>query len=90
MEPAQDLRTLGDLPIGCRVMYRSKTEWRTAVISRRSEAGVMLSVASPKGRNYRLSRDLFTEIVFHRGLPVLASHVSDTWPENFSSYDARW
>lgn len=81
---------LNDLPIGSRLLYRSKDDWRSAVISRFGEEKATLIVCSPTGRTYRLSRLLETEIFFDGKFPVLKSGKKDTWRENFTTYDSRW
>lgn len=81
---------LSSIPIGGRLLVRSRVDWRTAVVARVSEADVTLSVASPKGRNYRLRRDPELEVGFENGLHFLRSESGDKWTENFASYDLRW
>jgi hypothetical protein len=79
------------MPLGGRLLVRSKKDWRVAVVSRISVEGVItLSVASPRGTNYRLRRDADTEIAFDGTIPFLTSDSDDAWHENFSSYDSRW
>jgi hypothetical protein len=89
VETSQTLITLGELPIGARLLVRSKKDWRTAVISKVIEQTVTLIVASPSGYSYRLRRNLQTEIFFDGILPILEKHEED-WRENFSKYDTRW
>ncbi|QYO66166.1 hypothetical protein [Leptolyngbya sp. 7M] len=82
--------TLGDLHLGSRLLYRSKKDWRTAVVSRIAEDGITISVASPTGYNYRVKRPTDDRLEFHGAMPLLVSDFGDLWQENFSSYDKRW
>lgn len=82
--------TLGEIPVGGRLLVRSKKDWRFAVVCRKSEAGVSLAVASPTGCNYRLRRPADASIQFDGKIPFLASEVRDLWRDNFSCYDRRW
>ncbi|PYS89859.1 MAG: hypothetical protein DMF62_06295 [Acidobacteria bacterium] len=90
MEPSENLIGLGTLPLGARLLFRSRSDWRSAVISRKTDDGVTLSVASPKGRNYRLRRDPESAVGIADGLHFLHSQASDVWTDNFASYDSRW
>jgi hypothetical protein len=90
MEPSENLIGLGTLPLGARLLFRSRNDWRTAVISRKADDGVTLSVASPKGRNYRLRRDAELMVGIADGLHFLRSETNDLWTDNFASYDSRW
>ncbi len=84
-----ETKTLADLPIGARLLVRSKLDWRTAAISKIVDENVTLTVASPTGFSYRLKRSLDTEIYFDGIFPILT--VSDeNWRENFTKYDIRW
>lgn len=90
METTEILKTLGELPIGARLLIRSKTDWRSAVVCRRAEEKATLSVCSPSGRTYRLHRNLESEIVFDGFIAILKIETGDTWRENFTKYDFRW
>lgn len=81
--------TLADLPIGSRLLVRSKKDWRSAAISKVIEETVTIIVASPSGFSYRLRRNLETEISFDGDLPILESS-DENWRENFTKYDVRW
>ena len=83
-------RTLSDLPIGARLLYRAKDDWRTAVVSKIEGEKATLIVCSPTGRTYRLRRDLNSQLIIDGSLPVLKVKVKDKWRENFSKYDLRW
>jgi len=82
--------TLRELPIGARLLIRSKTDWRAAVVSQFYEEKATLIVCSPTGRTYRLRRLLEMEIIFDGKIPILKSDLEDSWRENFSKYDVRW
>ena len=90
MESAKALIKLSDIPIGGRVLVRSRVDWRTAVVSRITDEGITLSVASPKGRNYRLRRTAEHAVGIANGLPFLVSETRENWNENFAVYDSRW
>lgn len=89
--PENQLR-LADLPIGARLLVRSRSDWRTAAISRFLEdtGTVVLTVCSPSGHAYRLRRDLSTEVFLEGGFAILPSDADDTWRDNFTGYDRRW
>jgi hypothetical protein len=84
------LKTLCELPIGARLLIRSKTDWRSAVVARLDPEKVTISVCSPTGRTYRLRRRLETEIIFDGGIPILKIETLENWRENFTKYDFRW
>lgn len=90
MEITETLLTLGELPIGARLLVRTKTDWRTAVVCRHTEEKATLAVCSPSGRTYRLHRLLESEVIFDGFLPILKIESVDTWRENFTKYDSRW
>ena len=90
MEPSQIKLTLANLPLGGRLLVRSKTDWRVAVVCRIAEDKITISVASPKGYNYRLRRPLDAVIDFDGRIPFLTLDSAEPWRENFSAYDARW
>jgi len=82
--------TLRELPVGARLLIRSKTDWRVAVISQFYEEKATLIVCSPNGRTYRLRRLIEMEVIYDGKIPILKSDLEDTWRDNFSKYDARW
>lgn len=87
---SSDTSTLGALPVGSRLLIRSKKNWRFAVVSRKTEEFVSISVASPTGYNYRLKRGVELSLEFDGAIPILVSVEADGWRENFSPYDFRW
>jgi hypothetical protein len=90
VETSPTLKTLRELPIGARLLIRSKTDWRSAVVSRFDLEIVVLSVCSPSGRTYRLRRNLEAEIIFDGRIPILKIETEEDWRENFTKYDFRW
>jgi hypothetical protein len=83
-------KILGELPLGARLLYRAKDDWRSAVISRIDEEKATLIVCSPSGRTYRLRRLIDAEIVFDGRIPILKDDRREDWRENFTIYDLRW
>lgn len=79
-----------ELPIGARLLIRSKTDWRSAVVSRFGEEKATLIVCSPTGRTYRLQRLLGAEITLDGKIPILKIEREENWRENFTKYDFRW
>lgn len=90
MEPAKDIKTLGNFPVGFRLLVRSKSDWRPAVVCRKTDEFVSLAVASPKGGTYRLRRAASIELLFDGQVPYLRAKEKDNWRDNFSRYDIRW
>ncbi|MGI8639814.1 MAG: hypothetical protein ACR2MG_07650 [Pyrinomonadaceae bacterium] len=90
METPETQITLRDLPIGARLLVRSKKDWRFAVVSKFNEEKATLIVCSPSGRTYRLRRLLDAEIVFDGKIPILKFETEENWRDNFSKYDVRW
>ena len=90
METAETQITLRDLPVGARLLVRSKIDWRVAVISKFDEEKATLIVCSPLGRTYRLRRFLDAEIIFDGNIPILKTEPEENWRENLSRYDFRW
>ncbi len=90
MESAEILNTLAELPIGGRLLFRSRTTWRAAYVVRVTDDGVVLSVCSPTGRNYRLRRPLTTAVELDGPIPVLSGDIIEPWRDNFACYDSRW
>lgn len=90
MEPAETQLTLGEFPLGGRLLVRSKKDWRTAAVSRINEDFVTLSIASPTGYNYRIRRTADQIISFDGPMPFLPKEEAEPWRENFTGYDLRW
>ncbi len=81
---------LSELPIGGRLLIRSKKDWRVAVVSRITEEKVTLIVCSPFGRTYRMHRNIDCEIIYDGKIPLLKCDSEEDWRDNFSTYDIRW
>lgn len=90
METPEMNITLGDLPIGARLLVRTKTDWRTAVVSQFYTEKATLIVCSPSGRTYRLRRLLEMEVIFDGKIPILKNDLEENWRENFTKYDSCW
>lgn len=90
MEPAIDRLRLADIPVGGRLLVRSKKDWRVAVVARKTEEFISISIASPSGYNYRIRRTGDEQIFFDGLIPFLPRDKSEPWRENFSDYDVRW
>lgn len=82
--------TLRELPVGARLLIRSKTDWRVAVVSRFYEEKATLIVCSPNGRTYRLRRFVEMEIIYDGEIAILKSDSEEDWRDNFIKYDVRW
>jgi hypothetical protein len=90
VESAETQIALNSLPIGARLLVRSRKDWRTAAVSKIVEDRVVLTVCSPTGRTYRLRRELDTEIFFEGIIPILKYDLPENWRDNFTPYDHRW
>ena len=90
MEAAETLKTLSELPTGARLLIRSKTDWRSAVVSQSAIEKIVITVCSPSGRTYRLRRSSEAEIIFDGGIAILKIESDEDWRENFTKYDFRW
>ena len=90
LETSETQITLRELPIGARLLIRSKTDWRVAVVSQFYEEKATLIVCSPSGRTYRLRRLIEMEIVYDGKIPILKCDSEDCWRDNFTKYDVRW
>ncbi|KXK02194.1 MAG: hypothetical protein UZ17_ACD001001564 [Acidobacteria bacterium OLB17] len=82
--------TLGLLPVGSRIVVRSRTDWRHAAIARIADDKVVLTVHSPTGYAYRLRRTLDAAVAYDGAVAVLTGEYPDDWRENFSPCDTRW
>lgn len=90
METPKTEITLREIPVGGRLLVRTKKDWRFAVVSRIGEHKITLSISSPSGRNYRLRRLPEAVIGFDGMIPVLKFETAENWRDNFSAYDFRW
>ena len=90
MELTQSRITLGEFPLGGRLLVRSKKDWRVAVVSRKTEEYISISIASPRGGCYRIRRTAEVLIQLDGGIPYLPKDETEPWRENFTGYDVRW
>ena len=90
VETAKTQIALNQLPIGSRLLVRSRVDWRFASVSRITDERVVLTVCSPSGRTYRLRRELDTTITFEGTIAVLPFDKTEDWRDNFGRYDHRW
>lgn len=90
MEPSIERTTLADIPVGGRLLVRSRKDWRVAVIARKTDEFVSISIASPSGYNYRIRRTADETICFEGEIPYLPRAESEPWRDNFTGYDVRW
>ena len=85
----QTIIFLRELPIGARLHYRSKNDWRSAVVSQLTEEKATLIVCSPSGGTYRLRRSPETEVIFDGTFHLLKQDSEEDWRANFTRYDSR-
>ncbi len=83
-------KIISDLPIGSRILYRAKDDWRSAVVSKFDEEKATLIVCSPTGRTYRLRRELDAKVLFDGAMPYLKRAARGNWRESLADYDTRW
>lgn len=79
--------TLGSLPLGSRLILRSRKDWRTAAVIAITVDRITLSVASPTGYTYRMYRSHDTPIFFDGSIPLLCA---GGWRVGLAQYDVRW
>ena len=79
--------TLGSLPLGSRLILRSRKDWRTAAVIAITVDRITLSVASPTGHTYRMYRPHDARIYFDGSIPLLGE---GGWRVGLARYDVRW
>lgn len=79
--------TLGSLPLGSRLILRSRKDWRTAAIVAVNVDRITLSVASPTGHTYRMYRPHDSPLVYDGSIPLLGE---GEWRFCLARYDVRW
>ena len=83
--------TLGELPLGSRLVLRCKKDWREAVVSQFYEEKAVLMIWSVTGKTYRVRRPVAAQIIFDGAIPVLPVECEELeWRENLIKYDSRW
>ena len=90
MDEKKNRSTLADLPLGGRLLVRSRTDWRTAVVASVTGEKIVLAISSPKGRTYRIHRSPGQTLRIENGMFLMDRDVPETWRANFADYDARW
>lgn len=81
-------KTLGEMPVGARLLIQCKKDWRTAVVSAVFEENIIIQVCSPSGRTYRRKFAAATILQFAGELPILGEEI--LWREQYAKYDYRW
>lgn len=79
---------LADLPIGARLLVRSRTDWRFATIAAATPERITLTVCSPSGRTYRLRREPDLPLHLDGHIPIAGAR--GTWRISLARYDLRW
>lgn len=79
--------TLGSLPVGSRLILRSRKDWRTATVAAVTIENILLTVASPSGFTYRMRRPHETPLVLDGSIPLLGE---GGWRVGMARYDKRW
>jgi hypothetical protein len=90
MEAAETQITLSELPVGTRLLLRTKTDWRSAVISRVGETSIALRVCCSSGRSYWTKRAPELSVVQEANIFRLATIVEEDWRTNFAKFEVRW
>jgi len=85
--PPEKVLTLGDLPVGARVMLRCRKDWRDATVAAVSPEAVTLAVGSPSGHTYRVRRPPVALLSLDGSIPVLGEGI---WRAGRVRYDPRW
>ncbi|HSK74595.1 MAG TPA: hypothetical protein VK892_23045 [Pyrinomonadaceae bacterium] len=91
MEENKTQINIRELPVGSRLIVRTKKDWRAAVVSAVLEEAIILRICSPSGRTYRKSCPIETVINLENTIPLLKFYEEEEgWRENFARYDCRW
>lgn len=86
-EEAENVLTLGSLPVGARLILRCRKDWRDACVAAISEEEITLSVGSPSGHTYRVRRPHNSLLSLDGSIPVLGE---GSWRNLRVRYDLRW
>jgi len=79
--------TLASLPLGARLVMRCRKDWRVACVIAILPDKIVLSVSSPTGHTYRVSRPHDAQLSFDGQIPLLGE---GHWRAGLVRYDARW
>jgi len=90
VDTAENVARLADLPLGGRLLVRSRTDWRTAVVASITTERITISISSPKGRNYLIHRLPEQTLRFEKGFFLMDRGSEEAWRANFAIYDLRW
>lgn len=91
VEAPEKQSTLGELPVGARLVLRCRKDWREGVVSQFYEDKAVLIIWSLTGKTYRLRRPVDALIVFDGRIPILPVECDEIeWRENLIKYDLRW
>jgi len=82
--------TLRELPVGTRLIIRTRKDWRSAVISRTGERDVALRVCCSSGRTYWTRRDSEMFVLKEENIFRLETIAEDDWRTNFARFETRW
>lgn len=86
-ENAENVLTLGSLPVGARLILRCRKDWRDATVVVVSLEGITLSVGSASGHTYRVRRPPDSLLFLDGSIPVLGE---GCWRAGRIRYDLRW
>ena len=86
-QATENILTLGDLPVGARLILRCRKDWRDATIAAVSLETITLSVGSPSGHTYRVRRPADATLSLDGSIPVLGE---GCWRVGRVQYDLRW
>ncbi|CAN5223536.1 hypothetical protein BH10ACI1_BH10ACI1_06200 [soil metagenome] len=78
---------LREMPVGARLVVQCKNDWRTAVVSSKTDEKVTLIISSASGKTYRKRCTIETSVEFDGEIPIIGDGV---WRENLVKYDFRW
>jgi hypothetical protein len=86
-QATENILTLGDLPVGARLILRCRKDWRDATIAAVSLETITLSVGSPSGHTYRVRRPADSTLALDGSIPMLGE---GCWRAGRVRYDLRW
>lgn len=90
MEVLSSRILLSELPVGTRLLIRTKKDWRSAVISRVGETDVALRVCCSSGRTYWTKRASEMPVVREENIFRLETIADEDWRANFAKFEVRW